>query len=137
MKMSEELEKVTLPGNKVTLRIFDEGLPIFDMLCLSGETDQILSQTVITFFTKKQPGDIPQTSRAEKVELLTVPLWKDGKDFSGLQEASMKERREVTLANLDQFGGKNGLIECSDVYPVVYSQGVYDLFIEKLNQIKN
>lgn len=69
MKFSEELEKVTLPGSKLTVRAFVEGQlrPAFDMLCLSSEAESLLSATSLTFFTKKALDDQPQSVKVERV----------------------------------------------------------------------
>ena len=39
IKLSEEVEKTTLPGTKVILRVYLESpdVPSFDVLCLEGE----------------------------------------------------------------------------------------------------
>lgn len=43
MKYSDELSKITLPGAKSVVRIYKDQKPIFDLICLSKEVDQILS----------------------------------------------------------------------------------------------
>jgi hypothetical protein len=38
MKLSEEISKITLPGPKSVLRIYDEAnIPLFDLLCTPEE----------------------------------------------------------------------------------------------------
>lgn len=45
MKFSEEIGKVTLPGAKSVLRIYDANktAPVFDLICLDSEVPKILS----------------------------------------------------------------------------------------------
>jgi nicotinate phosphoribosyltransferase len=40
IKMSEEIEKTTLPGNKQVIRVFEDAhssMPSFDVICLESE----------------------------------------------------------------------------------------------------
>lgn len=45
MKFSEEIGKVTLPGAKSVLRIYDgdRTAPAFDLICLESEVNKILA----------------------------------------------------------------------------------------------
>lgn len=83
MKFSEELEKVTLPGSKATVRVYaEEGQrPAFDMLCLKDEVAAVLEQSQITYFTKKALDDQAQTlAVSSKRVLLTQPILIGGKE---------------------------------------------------------
>lgn len=51
IKLSDEKEKTTLPGEKLVLRIYDDaGKPAFDMLCLATEADAMLQAKSLTVF---------------------------------------------------------------------------------------
>lgn len=51
IKLSDEKEKTTLPGEKLVLRVYaDSGKPAFDMLCLATEADAILQVKSLTVF---------------------------------------------------------------------------------------
>ena len=56
MKFSEEIGKVTLPGAKGVLRVFnDTGKPIFDLLCLDNEIQSIVeNKGPLNYFSKKE-----------------------------------------------------------------------------------
>lgn len=45
IKISEEAEKTTIPAKKVVIRAYNNHGPIFDVLCLSSEADQICELT--------------------------------------------------------------------------------------------
>ena len=46
MKFSEEIGKITLPGPKSVLRVFDaDGKPMFDLLCTKDEVPDLLKNT--------------------------------------------------------------------------------------------
>ena len=44
IKLSEEVKKTTIPGQKLVLRIYVEGqsTPFADVLCLEDEADQLV-----------------------------------------------------------------------------------------------
>ena len=56
MKFSEEVEKITIPGSKSVVRIYDEAdKPQFDLLCLQSEVEQILkNENELKYFLKKR-----------------------------------------------------------------------------------
>mmetsp|Transcript_7304 Transcript_7304/g.12358 ORF Transcript_7304/g.12358 Transcript_7304/m.12358 type:complete len:148 (-) Transcript_7304:298-741(-) len=43
MKFSEEMEKITLPGPKAVIRFYQNGQPLFDLLCLHQEVDSLMA----------------------------------------------------------------------------------------------
>ena len=46
IKLSEELEKTTLPGEKQVLRVYGpDNKPVFDLLCLASEADELQSRS--------------------------------------------------------------------------------------------
>jgi nicotinic acid phosphoribosyltransferase len=42
IKLSEEPEKTTIPAKKVVIRAFNDGTPLFDVLCLDMEKEAFL-----------------------------------------------------------------------------------------------
>lgn len=130
MKFSEEIGKITLPGSKSVLRLFDpsnEKTPISDMLCLSTEVDEILKlqNSEVTYFDKKDVNCEPKTISVGKIELLTKELFADNKPQLELGQKAVAERRQGVLDKLNQFGGYRNLIESQEKYPVLYSEKVY------------
>lgn len=57
MKLSEEKEKITMPGAKNVVRAFDkDNTPMFDVLCFKSEYDQLCSlkpEGLLSFMRKK------------------------------------------------------------------------------------
>ena len=59
IKFSEEIGKITLPGPKSVLRVYNEDKPIFDLICSSLEAETLLtnhktnSSIPIKYFIKK------------------------------------------------------------------------------------
>ena len=59
IKFSEEIGKITLPGPKSVLRVYNEDKPIFDLICSSLEAEALLtnhkinSSILIKYFLKK------------------------------------------------------------------------------------
>lgn len=54
MKFSEEIGKVTLPGAKSVVRIYDADrtAPVFDLICLESEVNKILAnESDLVYFT--------------------------------------------------------------------------------------
>ena len=132
MKFSEEIGKVTLPGAKSVLRIFsDNGKPLFDLLTLDHEVDSILENigNPLKYYNKKALDQTAFEIVPARIELKTVKLIKDGKRCAPSEKMSI--RRDTQMANINLFGGLDGLIEGDEKYNVHYSQGVYDLFCKK------
>lgn len=48
IKISEEHSKTTIAGSKSILRAYDHSTPIYDILCLSSETEELLSNPSLT-----------------------------------------------------------------------------------------
>jgi hypothetical protein len=134
MKFSEEIGKVTLPGGKSVVRVFDAGKPAFDLVCLATEAQDLLGKTELVYYTKKALGCEPSQIKPERTELKTHVLVNGGKRASS-ENVSMKARRDACQANITQFGGLAGLIESPEKYNVYYSEGVYALFCQKYNEL--
>jgi nicotinate phosphoribosyltransferase len=134
MKFSEELGKVTLPGGKSVVRVFDGGKPAFDLICLATEAQELLGKEEVTYYTKKALECDPSTMKPEKMELKTQVLVEGGKR-AAKERISVQARREACQANLTQFGGLEGLIESPEKYNVYFSEGSYSLFCQKYREL--
>lgn len=77
IKLSEELEKTTLPGEKQVFRVYGaDSKPAFDLLCLASETDELLSRTDIV---GHQPfGSSTTEIKGGKLEPLSLLLFDEG-----------------------------------------------------------
>ena len=94
MKFSEEIGKITLPGPKSVLRVYDEAhgaQPAFDLLCLQQEVGTLLEASSLTYFVEKTLESGTAVSNPTKVELLTVKLFEGGQ--RALECASLADRR--------------------------------------------
>ena len=74
IKLSEHVEKVTLPGRKEAYRLFNkDGLPVIDLLCKFGGEVPVVGQRILC----KHPFD--EVKRCyitpSKVELLQKMVW--------------------------------------------------------------
>ena len=129
MKFSEEIGKITLPGPKSVLRVYDAAhgdQPAFDLLCLAHEVDTLSNAQELTYFKEKTLESPSGVAKPTKVEALTIKLFEGGQRT--LPSASLGERRQATLDRLALFGGLEGLIDSPGKYPVYLSEAVYALF---------
>lgn len=94
MKFSEEMGKLTLPGGKSVVRVFDGGKPAFDLLCLANEAQELLGKEELTYYSKKALDCEPATMKPEKTELKTQVLVEGGKRAEK-ESGSTKARREA------------------------------------------
>jgi len=71
MKFSEEIEKVTLPGIKSTLRVWsdDSHRPKFDLLCLKEEVIDLLASKEIKFHKHKRLDCSVESMAVSRAEL--------------------------------------------------------------------
>ena len=71
MKFSEEIGKVTLPGAKSVLRIYDADrtAPAFDLICLESEANKIFSNdSELQYYTKKSLDSETCSIKPSKIE---------------------------------------------------------------------
>lgn len=94
LKLSEELEKTTLPGEKQVIRVYGDGdRSLFDFLCLATELAEVLKHndassplTVCEPFTDKT-----HTVTPKRVEALSELLFEGGKIIKPMKQ--LTERR--------------------------------------------
>lgn len=71
MKFSEEIGKVTLPGAKSVLRIYDADKtgPAFDLICLECEVNKILAnESELQYYIKKSLDSDQCSIKPSKIE---------------------------------------------------------------------
>ena len=82
MKFPEEIGKVTLPGAKSVLRIYDADrtAPAFDLICLESEVNKILSNdSELQYYTKKSLDSEQCSIKPSKIESITTTIFENGK----------------------------------------------------------
>ena len=81
MKISSDIEKLTLPGEKSILRVYadDEITPSFDLLCLDNgsELQEYLSGNEFKYFISKTLESESLTMKPKKIELITQLLFEN------------------------------------------------------------
>ena len=74
MKLSEEISKITLPGPKSVLRIYDEAnIPLFDLLCTPEEV--INEGADLKYYIEKKLNSLFQSIKPFKIEAITKLLY--------------------------------------------------------------
>jgi nicotinate phosphoribosyltransferase len=137
IKLSDEPEKTTLPGDKMVLRVYTaaDDKPSFDLLCLATEASALQANdkplTVYEVFGKE-----PKYFVAGRVENLSELLFSEGKVTQQLGKLS--ERRSACLKEFELFGGAEFLLKEDDMeYPVYLSERLNTLanqLLEKYHQ---
>lgn len=76
MKLSEEISKITLPGPKSVLRIYDESnSPLFDLLITSD--DNVSEGTEFIYYIEKKLNSQFQSIKPYKIEQITKVLYEN------------------------------------------------------------
>lgn len=100
MKFSEEIEKITIPGSKSVVRIYDEAMkPQFDLLCLQSEVEEVLkNENELKYFLKKKLDSESVTMKPHTIKQVTQLLFKDGK--RAFKSPALKDRRAKVVESL-------------------------------------
>jgi len=130
IKLSDEKEKTTLPGEKLVLRIYDDASskPAFDLLCLATELDELITAKSLTVFDTFGKEPTLRDFTPSKIENLSELLFSDG----AIQKevGKLSERRLACMEEFKSFGGADALLgEDAHDYNVYLS--------EKLNTLAN
>lgn len=136
IKLSENTEKVTNPGNKDVYRIYEKetGKIRADLICLTGETfdttqDMILFDPVETWKKTLLKGGT-YTMRP-----LLLPIFEEGRNV--YSSPTTMEIREVCAKELDTLWEENKrFVNPSKIY-VDLSQNLYDMKIDVLNKLSD
>eukprot|EP00826_Nyctotherus_ovalis_P024017 TRINITY_DN1851_c0_g2_i10.p1 TRINITY_DN1851_c0_g2~~TRINITY_DN1851_c0_g2_i10.p1 ORF type:complete len:444 (-),score=116.27 TRINITY_DN1851_c0_g2_i10:175-1506(-) len=132
IKLSEDIEKVTLPGLKSIYRVYleDAKKPSFDVIALRDEETPKEGKAVeVVSKEKKKLSFTP-----EHVELLN-PLAFDGKVL--FKPLGVKEGRELIFDQLDNFEPAIIQKENPTAYPVYYSVKLYALLDDLIKRAKS
>jgi len=97
MKLSQDMEKISMPGDKIAYRLFGkDGFAILDLLQLPEEEEPKVGEKVLCrhpFQESKRAYVMPH-----KVELLHKLVWKGGR--RGTEEFDLKSVRELVKKNI-------------------------------------
>jgi nicotinate phosphoribosyltransferase len=118
IKLSEEKEKVLLPGKKKVFRVYDNEIPSFDILLLEEEED-LVSGKEITGYHPFNDGVTKTVENPIKMEKLTQQLFEEG-DIK-YEQLNLHERRSKVLEQIDQF----------DPQVVKTNEKIYDVFLSQ------
>lgn len=77
MKFSEEIGKITIPGPKSVVRVYDDKGPVFDLLCLQQEVANLPQE--LTYYTEKTLDSKMEKFTATNIKLVTHELFSKGK----------------------------------------------------------
>lgn len=79
-------------------------MPAFDLLCQSGEADEILkNEGDLKYFLKKSLDSESATVKPHSIEKKTHLLFENGK--RAYEAPSLSNRRKAVIDKLEQFGG--------------------------------
>jgi len=128
IKLSETLEKISLPGRKEAFRLFDKtGCPIFDVLALAGGEAPQVGQKILCrhpFDEAKRAYVVPT-----KVKALHQLVWDQGNIT--VKFPSMDEIREYSLGQIRSLREDHIRSLNPTPYKVSVTNELYD-FIHKL-----
>ncbi len=134
IKLSENTEKVTNPGNKTIYRIYnkDNGKIKADLICLADETfdesqDMVIFDPIDTWKRTRIPGG------SYTLRELLIPVFKKGACV--YESPSVMELREICQKELNTLWDESRrLVNPQEVY-VDLSQKLYDMKKELLDEI--
>jgi nicotinic acid phosphoribosyltransferase len=77
IKLSDEIEKTTIPGSKAVIRVYleDEVKPTFDVICCNGEEESYLNSVGKEISFRKPFSKETISCTPSRVELLTELLY--------------------------------------------------------------
>lgn len=134
IKLSENTEKVTNPGSKKILRIYEKstGKIKADLICLDDEVYNELDD--LTIFDSKEPWKKTTLKGGEySLREMLVPVFKNGECI--YESPKTMDIREYTLSELDTLWEETRrLTNPSNVY-VDLSQKLYDMKIKILKDM--
>jgi nicotinate phosphoribosyltransferase len=132
IKLSQELEKVTIPGQKSAYRFHDAaGHPLMDILSFSDEPAPIAGQeyTFKDAVHKERDGKITPAT----VEPLHDLVW-DGKLIA--KERSLTDIRSFCTSQLEALGAEHKAVDHPRPYHVALSPNLYSHMYELWEQSK-
>ncbi len=136
IKLSENSEKVTNPGNKTVYRIYDTktGKLRADLICLVGETFDEASPLVL--FDPNEPWKKTKLLPGEyRMREMMIPVFQKG--VCVYQSPKVMEIRSYCAQELDTLWDETRRLVNPHNVHVDLSQNLYDMKIGLLNQMSN
>ena len=127
IKLSDEREKTTLPGEKQIIRVYVEAdgsvKPEMDVICLVGEAEEIIEkynkgEAGLTLKAYEPFGEKVAEVKPAKVEALSELMFDHGQITYALP--LLKDRRAECLSEFASFGGVDFLLAEHDKQYKVY-----------------
>ena len=132
IKLSEEKEKVLIPGRKKIFRIYEGENPSFDILLLEDE-DDLKDGDKISAYHPFNDGDVKEVESSTKSLRLTEVLFEKG-DVA-FEETDIKQKRERVLEQISSFDP--AVVKDDDKeYTVYLSKKCKETFDSLLNSTK-
>lgn len=100
IKLSEEKEKVLIPGKKKVFRVYENEIPSFDIMLLEDE-DDIVSGHPLTAYHAFDDGKTVTIDTPARVDKLTDTFYHNGEVTAKIQ--TIKEKRNWVLEQIDTF----------------------------------
>ena len=136
IKLSENTEKVTNPGNKTIYRIYDKntGKIRADLICLVGEVFD--PEEDMTIFDPNEPWKKTRLAGGSyTLRELLVPVFKDGKCI--YESPSVMEIQEICNKEKDTIWDETKRFVNPHEIHVDLSKKLYDLKNDLLNELHN
>lgn len=133
IKLSENTEKVTNPGNKTIYRIYDKesNKIIADLICLVEE--EISENEPLTIFSSTEPWKKTKLKPGEFViKELLVPIFKDGTCV--YDSPSVMEIRDFCTQDLNTLWDETRRLVNPHLVHVDLSKKLYDIKMDLLNK---
>jgi len=122
MKLSQDVEKITIPGDKIAFRLFGkDGFAILDLLQLPGEEEPKVGEKVLCrhpFQESKRAYVMPH-----KVEMLHKLVWKDGRRMT--EEIELDSVRKFVKKSLKTLRPDHARLLNPTPYKVSLSDQLY------------
>lgn len=133
IKISENIEKIAVPGEKRLIRVYDQrGLATADIIAEADE-DPVASDTVELFHPHREVHRSLQTSHLSGSEDLLEPVFKEGKRQDGEPDLeTLRKRRRADLDRLDP--GVRRLVN-PHIYHVSLTKRMKDLQLELIERL--
>lgn len=110
IKLSDEVEKTTLPGEKLVLRVYNqENKPAFDLLVLASEYSSSFGTGSLTVYDAFKAEAALVNFTSSRIENLSELFFSEGQLTDGVAK-SLSERRAACVKEIEEFGGAERLL---------------------------
>lgn len=133
IKISENIEKIAVPGEKRLIRAYDtRGLATADIIALSGE-DPMSANPIQLFHPHREVRRTLEQGEISDWEDLLEPMFESGKRQDGAPDLdTLRDRRRADLERLDP--GVRRLVN-PHIYHVSLAKEMKDLQLELMEQL--